>query len=233
LAGGPVTGVGSLQAQARFIVAVRVVVLMALVLFAVPSSGMSQERAVGLGLLAGANVADQAGEDVFVPLDVFGLIGGATVAVRLSERWAVQLDALYVEKGGKENNAKDPEDPDDDRLSLQYLEFPILLKFSLATSGTRPELFVGPSFAYELGCTFDTYPDGTSDPVDCAEAGIETRSLDVGIAFGADVEIPLGSGYLVIDGRGVVGLGSFDDSDADLDYRNRILALMAGYRFSL
>ena len=77
------------------------------------------------------------------------------------------------------------------------------------------------------------YPEGVSEPVDCAEVGLETRSTDIGIAFGADVEIPLGSGHLVIDARGVVGLGSFDDSAADLDFRNRILALMAGYRFSL
>jgi len=69
--------------------------------------------------------------------------------------------------------------------------------------------------------------------VDCVDAGLQTRSLDVGIAFGGDVEIPLGSGHFVIDGRGIVGLSSFDDSEANLDFRNRILSLMVGYRFSL
>jgi hypothetical protein len=197
-----------------------------------PSAATSQESAVGLGLLAGANVADQAGQDVFAPHDRIGFMGGVSGDFRFSDRWAVQIDGLFTEKGGRENNNANPDDPED-VLALQYLEFPILLKFSLATSGARPELFVGPSFAYELGCTFDVFPDGTSNPVDCAEAGLETRSLDVGIAFGADVEIPLGSGHLIIDGRGVVGLSSFDDSDAGLDYRNRILALTAGYRFSL
>jgi hypothetical protein len=143
------------------------------------------------------------------------------------------VDGLYVQKGGRENNDTDPEDPNDDELSLQYLEFPLLIKFALGGGRTRPALFVGPSLAFELGCTYDAFPDGTSNPVDCADAGLQTRSLDVGIAFGADVEIPLGSGHFVIDGRGIVGLSSFDDSEANLDFRNRILSLMVGYRFSL
>ena len=187
---------------------------------------------MSLGVVAGANVADQTGEDVFTPHDRFGFIGGASLVFRFSDRWSLQLDGLFVQKGGRENNEADPGDLDDE-LSLQYLEFPVLLKFSFTRGGTRPELFVGPSLAFELGCTYDEFPDGTSDPVDCADYGLQTRSLDVGVTFGADVEIPLGSGHFVIDGRGVVGLSSFDDSEANLDFRNRILSIMVGYRFSL
>jgi hypothetical protein len=203
-----------------------------LVLFVVPSAGRAQDGPVSLGVIAGANVADQAGQDVFTPHDRIGFIGGVSGAFRLASRWSIQLDGLYVQKGGRENNDNDPGDLDDE-LSLEYLEFPLLLKFSFTEGGTRPELFVGPSFAFELSCSYDAFPDGSSDPVDCSEAGLQIRSLDVGVAFGADVEIPLGSGQLVIDGRGVVGLSSFDDSDANLDFRNRILALMVGYRFAL
>lgn len=212
---------------------IRVAALTILVFLGTASSGPAQEVPVSLGVLAGANVADQAGQDVFAPHDIVGFMGGFSSTLRFADRWAVQLDALYVMKGGRENNDLDPDDAFDDRLSLEYLEFPLLVKFALTSGGTRPELFVGPSFAYELGCTYDVFPDGASDPVDCREAGLQTRSLDIGIAFGADVEIPLGSGHLVVDGRGVVGLSSFDDSEADLDFRNRILALMVGYRFAL
>jgi len=202
-------------------------------LFASAYSASAQETAVSLGVLAGASVADQAGQDVFAPHDITAFTGGLSGTLRFAERWAVQLDGLYVEKGGRENNDQDPDDSFDDRLSLRYLEFPVLVKFALTKGGTRPEIFVGPSFAYELDCTYDVFPGGVSNPVDCSEAGLQTRSLDIGIAFGADVEIPLGSGHLVIDGRGVVGLSSFDDSEANLDFRNRILALMVGYRFTL
>ena len=209
---------------------IRTAAVVTLALLIAPSSGQAQEGA--LGVLAGANVADQAGSDVFTPHDIIGFIGGVSGTLRLAPRWSVQLDGLFVQKGGRENNDRDPGDLDDE-LSLHYLEFPLLLKFSFTEGGTRPELFAGPSLAFELKCTYDAFPDGTSDPVDCPDAGLQTRSLDVGIAFGADVEIPVGSGYLVIDGRGVVGLNSFDDSEANLDFRNRILALMVGYRFIL
>jgi hypothetical protein len=212
---------------------IRAAAVTILALFASPDSASAQEMPVSLGVLAGANVADQAGQDVFAPQDIIGFVGGFSGTLRFADRWAVQLDGLYVEKGGQENIEGDPDDSFDDRLSLRYLEFPVLVKFALTRGGTRPELFVGPSFAFELSCTYDAFPGGTSNPADCSEAGLQTRSLDIGIAFGADVEIPLGSGHLVIDGRGVVGLSSFDDSEANLDFRNRILALMVGYRFTL
>lgn len=202
-------------------------------LLSLPGWALAQTGPVSLGLLAGANVADQAGQDVFAPHDRIGFIGGVSGSFRLASRWAIQVDGLFVQKGGRENNDMDLEDAFDDELSLEYIEFPLLLKFAFTEEGTRPEIFVGPSFAYELSCKFDTFPEGVSDPIDCAEAGLQTRSLDVGVAFGADVEIPLGSGHFVIDGRGIVGLSSFDDSEANLDFRNRILALMVGYRFGL
>jgi len=213
----------------------RVIIVAALAACAavtVPSVGQAQESAVSLGVLAGADVADQAGEDVFAPHDRFGFIGGLSGAFRLASRWSVQVDALYVQKGGRENSDSDPEDIPDE-FSARYVSFPVLLRYALSSGGTRPHLFAGPSFAFEFDCTYDAFPDGVSNPVDCADAGLQTRSLDVGIAFGANVEIPLGAGHLVIDGRGVVGLTSFDDSDQGLDFRNRILALMLGYRFGL
>lgn len=210
----------------------RVAAVVTLVLLAGPSAGSAQEGPVSLGVVAGVDVADQAGDDAFSPHDRFGFIGGASATFRFAPRWSVQLDALFVQKGGKENSDNDPEDIPDE-FSVEYVAFPILLKFSLGSGGTHPALFVGPSFAFEVDCTYDSFPDGTSTPVDCSDAGLQTRSPDVGIAFGADVEIPLGSGHLVIDGRGVVGLGSFVDSEDAGDVRNRILALMVGYRFGL
>lgn len=211
----------------------RSLALLILTIIAIPSEGQGQDRGASLGVLAGANVADQAGQDVFAPHDRFGFIGGVSAAVRVGSRWTVQLDGLFVQKGGRENNDMDPDDAFDDELALEYVEFPLLLKFSFTDGGTRPHIFAGPSLAFELACTYDAFPGGSSAPVECADAGLQTRSPDLGIAFGADVEIPVGFGHLVIDGRGIVGLASFDDSEADLDFRNRILALTFGYRFAL
>lgn len=211
---------------------IRVIAAVILALSLTPAAGSAQQKTVALGALAGVDVADQAGQDVFAPHDRLGFIGGASLAYRFADRWSIQADALYVQKGGKQNSDQEPEDIPDE-LFLEYLEVPLLLKFALGTGSTRPELFAGPSVAFELGCTYDVFPDGSSNPVSCADAGLQTRSIDVGIAFGGDLEIPLGSGHFVIDARGIVGLGSFDDSEDELDFRNRILALMVGYRFDL
>lgn len=201
-------------------------------LVVVPGEGRSQYGPVSVGVLAGANVADQAGADVFTPHDVFGFIGGAFLRVDLSSRVAIQIEALYAPKGGKENTDKNPED-DPDRLKIEYLEIPLLLRFSLSSGGVRPSVFAGPSVGIELSCEYDAYPGGASGSVPCLDAGILTRPADVGVAFGADLDIPLGAGSLVIDGRGIVGLGTIDDSPDDLDYRNRLLSLTVGYRFHL
>lgn len=211
------------------------IVAACLILAGFPSIASAQDSQArySLGVQAGVNVADLAGPDKdLAPHDRFGFIGGGFFRFSPSDRISLQLEALYAQKGGEENTDDTPDDPED-QFYLNYLEIPLLLKVALSTNGVRPELFAGPSVAFKLSCTYDAFPGGESDPVPCADLGIQTTSVDIGIAFGADVEIPLGSGYLVIDGRGIVGLRSIDDSDANLDYRNRILSLMLGYRFPL
>lgn len=207
-------------------------VLAGLGVLLVPAFAAAQQSSLSLGLLAGGVVADQAGADVFAPHDIFGFIGGGFLRVDVSRRVALELDALYAPKGGKQNTDRDPGD-DPDRFEVDYIEFPLLFRVAFTSSGLRPALFAGPSVAIELSCRYDSFPDGVSNPLACAESGIATKSVDWGIAFGAALDIPLGSGALVVDGRGIVGLGTMDDSDLDLDYRNRILSLMVGYRFAL
>jgi hypothetical protein len=204
-----------------------------LLLLTLPTPSSAQQSRVSLGLQAGVNVADLAGADNDIaPHDRFGFLGGGFLKVGTSSRISLQLDVLYVQKGGEENSDADPGDRPD-QFHVDYLELPLLFKVALSTDGVRPELFLGPSIAFELSCSYDAFPEGSSDAVDCDEAGIQTRSTDLGVVFGGGLDIPLGAGSLIVDGRGIVGLQSIDDSEADLDYRNRILALMVGYRFPL
>jgi hypothetical protein len=193
----------------------------------------AQETAVSAGLQAGANISDQAGDDVFAPWDNYGFLGGALLRIDTGPRFGLQVELLYVTKGGRENTEKRPGDISD-QLKLTYLEIPLLLKFRLATSGgVRPEIFAGAALSFELSCTYDDFPEGVSAERDCTEAGIDTRSVDLGGVFGIALDVPAGSGSVVIDARGEVGLRSLDDSAADLDYYNRFLSLMVGYRFPL
>ena len=116
---------GEVRLSIRAFAAVTIAVL------GLPAWALAQSSPVSLGVVAGADVADQAGEDVFAPHDRIGFIGGVSGSFRFASRWAIQVDGLYVQKGGRENNDNDPEDPFDDALSLEYLEYPILLKKTL------------------------------------------------------------------------------------------------------
>jgi len=123
----------------------------ALALLVLVAEGRAQQGPVSLGVLVGGVVADQTGEDVFVPHDIFGYLGGAFVRYDLSDRFSLEGEVLYVTKGGEENIDNSPEEAAD-RLDLAYFEFPLLLRFSLSTRGVRPSLFVGPSIAVETSC---------------------------------------------------------------------------------
>ncbi len=211
------------------------VLLAALAGLALPSELRGQ--GISLGLLAGANVSDQAGEDrrsYGTTNDLFGFIGGGLARLDLSGRFALEGNALYVMKGGEQNAEKVPAGEKPDQLRLNYLELPLLLRFRLLTGGSvRPELFAGPAISIEVSCRFDAFPEGESMAQDCGDAGISTRASDLGVTFGGALDIRAGSGSVVLDIRGNVSLRSIDDSTADLDVRNRFISGMVAYRFAL
>lgn len=194
-------------------------------------------QGASLGLLAGANVSDQAGNDRRVyetTNDLIGFIGGGFARLDLSTRFAVDAQALFVMKGGEQNAERVQDGEKPNQLRLTYLEFPLLLRFRLLAGGSvRPEVFAGPTLSFQLSCRFDEVPSGESSPEDCVDAGILTRSTDPGISFGGALDIAAGPGSVVVEGRGNVSLRSVDDSAAELDVRNRFLSLMVGYRFPL
>jgi hypothetical protein len=82
-----------------------------------------------------------------------------------------------------------------------------------------------------MSCRKDEFPDGVSDEMSCPDAGVETRPVDIGVTFGGALDIPAGGGSVVVDLRGNVGIRSIDDSPRQLDFRNRMISLMVGYRF--
>jgi hypothetical protein len=212
--------------------------LLALAMASLGRVGTATGQEVSAGFKAGAIVSDQSGENKFASQDRIGFIGGGFLGVKLGSRVDVQIEVLYAMKGGNENTKKDPLDSDPDELKLRYVEVPLLLKVRLRSSpGVIPELFAGPTASFELSCRFDDFPDGVSFERDCEEAGIETRAVDLGITFGGALDIPLGSGELIVDIRGNVAVQSLDDSSdpgtSTAVDGNRMISVMLGYRFHL
>src|SRR5687767_7439284 len=96
------------------------------------------------GIKAGVNFANinVEGEGVDVSFDNrTGLVGGVFVVWPLSGAFGVQTEALYSQKG-----AKIDEDGGTGTLKLDFLEIPVLARFSSpASGGASFHVFAGPS----------------------------------------------------------------------------------------
>jgi hypothetical protein len=148
-----------------------------------------------------------------------GVVAGAFATVPLFG-FEVQPEALYVVKG-----AKSPDPIVSIELQLDYLEVPVLARFSRPAPGMRWYAIAGPTFAVRLRAVsrFD-FEDGAveEDYSDLIER------FDFGIAVGGGVEF----GRFVFDGRYTHGLSNIDPFDADDErLRNRAIAITAGIRF--
>jgi hypothetical protein len=83
--------------------------LLALAFGSLQGPGTVGAQEISLGLIAGGNVADQAGEDVResgTSQDVFGFVGGGFIRDDFSSRVGVELEVLYAMKGGKQNQER-------------------------------------------------------------------------------------------------------------------------------
>jgi hypothetical protein len=195
---------------------------------AIPSQLAAQTT---LGVKGGIGIADLSIDDPFsedVNLDSrTTFTGGAFANFQLGETFFVQPELLYAPKGAKESEAGT-----EATFELDYFEIPLLLgaEFPIG-DGLTPHVFAGPEVAFEIGCQITGEEGGVSASFDCEDFGLETKSVDFGLVFGAGVGIPLGGFELVIDGRYDLGLTDIDDSDDEGSAKNRAWQFMLGAGF--
>ncbi|HEX6693171.1 MAG TPA: porin family protein [Longimicrobiales bacterium] len=152
---------------------------------------------------------------------------------------ALQAEVLAVTKGTKESE----EGIGELKTKLDYIEVPLLARFSMgSTMPFSPYIMVGPSFAFNYGCTAEFESDDedvlASDEVDCddedAGLGIDIKSLDIGATGVLGFEFKAGPGAILVEGRYTHGFMDIIDTDAeDAGAKNRQFGVMAGYSFTL
>lgn len=195
--------------------------LSATALCLLPAAAAAQDRWVGVR--AGVNFTTL--DSNFVSRDdVFdratGIVAGAFFNLRLLGL-DLQPEALYVVKGA--------ETIDFDittRLRIDYLEFPVLIRFSRRVSdGVRLYAAAGPAFAVRLRAIARFEFDGGAEE---ANVDDQIESLDFGITAGGGAEF----GRFVIDGRYTHGISNIDSfASGDEKLANRAIALTGGIRF--
>jgi hypothetical protein len=153
---------------------------------------------------------------------VGGLLGGF-VTVPFWNRLALQPELQFVVKGTKLNEAANAGTVS---ASVRYLEFPVLLRYTVPVGDQTAYVLVGPAFGVKAGTSAQLDgPNGTSDVnIDPA-----IRTFDAGLAFAGGLEY----GRYFFELRYTQGLtdAATDTFPHTESVKNRTVAISAGIRF--
>ena len=151
------------------------------------------------GLRGGVNLANIRGDfaDLINPDMKPGVAVGGFATVALAPMLALEMDALYVQKGFKVTGTAAGQSGDvvgvsDVRLELQYIDVPLVAKLSLPSwGGVSPYLVAGPSLGFGLsakqkgfGATVDL--SGLKDVILGGTAGGGVKLGAGPVAFGIE-----------------------------------------------
>ncbi len=211
----------------------RVAVLTIVTVFMLCAATATGAQEVWLGVVTGFNFATLSIEDdEGLELDPRTGIGiGAHGALDVSANFGVTLELLYSQKGAKVTE-------DDARATYQfnYLEFPLLARYRVPAAAGRtvePHVAGGFVLGFEVGCKLKGESGAVAVTIDCTEAGVETKSLDLGLMFLGGFDILLGPGALMLDAGYNFGLTNINDVSSEGSVKNRMLYLKAGYKYPL
>ena len=178
-----------------------------------------------LGVKGGVNLANQhiVGDDDSDPgLKMFtGLVAGAFVTLPVASWLELQPEALYSVKGSRVD-----EEGVTASVQIDYLEVPVLARFSKRGAGRNGYYFAGGPFAaFRLRARTRATFSGATEEIDIGE---DVERLDFGLTGGGGVEI----GSWVFDGRYTHGLKDIDKDKSDsVKVTSRAVSITAGFRF--
>lgn len=169
------------------------------------------------GLKLGANFANQKwsmdGFDVS-PDARTSLHGGLFLTVMVSETFGIQPELLYNSVGSKFDLFGS-----EAVQKLDYLTVPILLRYNPVPVFN---IHAGPQFGFLLSAKAEA--DGDSEDIKD-----NLKGLDLGLGFGAGVDLPMGLG---ISARYVLGLSDIGEEvdGEDASVKNNVIQLSLSYK---
>ena len=172
----------------------------------VPGSVYGQ---TSLSLQAGASLATLGGSDVESADSRIGMRVGASAIFPFSANLDLQFGAAYTGKGATEHEAGI-----DLLLELDYLEIPVLLRFTPSVAGTlSPHFTIGPALSLRVGCSASAGAEGFEISVDCDDER-DLKKIDFGAMAGAGIDIATsGSLSVSLDLLYNFGLSSISEAD--------------------
>ena len=113
--------------------------LFVIVTLALAASDAAQAQNVRFGLKGGPSYTTVVGQHVAGAASKWGFHGGVLVNIKLSDRFSLQPEVLYSQKGTKGAD-------DSNRINLNYVDLPVLLRVATGLGGLFIE--VGPQLGY-------------------------------------------------------------------------------------
>ena len=185
---------------------------------------------ITIGIKGGGNRSDFYGDDVEADDwdPSLGFCVGGFLNLKIDEMISIQPEAFFTMKG-----AQAEEFGETFKISLAYLEIPVLAKISIPNpGGIEPCLLIGPAFAMNMSATAKYDYVYESEEEDIAD---EVQDFDLGFVIGAglDIDHGQGQGKLSIEIRYTLGLKVVPDEEGeeDFDLKNSVISLMAGLSF--
>jgi outer membrane immunogenic protein len=209
-----------------------IVKLIATVLFLMLCSHFVQAQ-IGIGLRGGINIATAELEEKIngdwetdMKDYIIGGVSGVVLEFGFSDRWAIQPELYYMQKGYKTNIAVD--NVSREFISkLNYVELPVLFKGKFGPGRFKFNAMLGPSFGYGFNGKFKT--GSTESDVDFDRDNVKRWDVGALLSLGASMEA--GPGDLFLDARLGWGFSNLDDRDNSDNYNwhNRGYNIGVGY----
>ncbi len=187
----------------------------------------TQAQEVRLGAKGGVNFSSLSGDGFDAFDDPEGRTSfhiGAFAEIPLSERFSIQPEVLY---SGQGFDLISREGADDTEVQLDYINVPVMAKVYLI-EGLYAE--AGPQIGFNVKNEIDSDPD---------DVGSGSTELDGDLFNDIDFSVGVGAGYrfnngLFLNARynfGLTDIVNNEDIPFDVDAKNSVFAVSAGYSF--
>ena len=177
-----------------------------------------------------------------------GINGGIVFNIGVNDMFSVQPELLYSGKGTKLESSEDAEAKYEN--TLNYLEVPVLAKFSFGSEDFKFFINAGPSISYAIGgkhkisggvLSFEEdveFDYSEAEDKLFASPVSKFNRLDVGLVGGAGIGINAGPGMFTLEGRYGYGLsdviGYKEKRDEETPKAsNRTIGVSVSYMFPL
>ncbi|WP_291908313.1 porin family protein [Chitinophaga sp. CB10] len=148
--------------------------------------------------------------------------GGVTVDIPIAEDFSIGTGLLYAGKGGKFKNS-------DIKVSLSYLQLPVMFQFTPEVGNGNMVLGIGPYFAVGLGGNYKNTATGDIGAFEDEALLAKLKRFDAGGTLQIGYQTPMGLYFGLNGDLGLVN--AVDNTDNNRKFKNASFGVSLGYKF--